>query len=104
MHASEGKKRAYHDYEEAKVNFLPTYKRGRMLNQYQDKKNQAPSYTDRILVRNNTNQDHEVKRYDVLDDVYGSDHRPVVLDFKIRVVNEQFLNEVSLIDTKMAKS
>ena len=57
----------YSGYEEGTIKFLPTYKRGRQINQYVDRKNQAPSYTDRILFKNNTSHETELKKYDVLD-------------------------------------
>ncbi len=44
----------YPGYEEADINFLPSYKRNRFDNDYFNKKNQAPSYTDRIIMKNNT--------------------------------------------------
>jgi hypothetical protein len=36
------------------MNWMPTYKLSVTENTYVDKKDQAPSYTDRILFRNNT--------------------------------------------------
>lgn len=41
-------------YQEFDIDFMPSYKRNRTDNGYFNKKNQAPSYTDRILIRNNT--------------------------------------------------
>ena len=85
MTASNHQPQNYPGYEEPPITFLPTYKRGRQNNTYVNKKNQAPSYTDRILVRNNTSHETEMKKYDVLDTVFGSDHRPVVLELVINL-------------------
>jgi len=69
----------YPGYHEEPILWLPTYKLGSNENIYLDKKDQCPSYTDRILLRNNTNQKVQLK-YDCLVNCYGSDHRPVTLD------------------------
>jgi hypothetical protein len=41
----------YLDYHEYDIQFMPTYKRNKFEGCYFNKKNQAPSYTDRILLR-----------------------------------------------------
>ena len=44
----------YPGYIESPINFKPSYKRSKTdQTSYFNKKNQAPSYTDRILVKNN---------------------------------------------------
>ncbi len=70
----------YPDYHEYDINFKPTYKRNKFEPGYFNKKNQAPSYTDRILFKNNTSNQVLLNSYNSLDHVYGSDHRPVQLD------------------------
>lgn len=67
----------YPDYHEYDINFKPTYKRNKYEPGYFNKKNQAPSYTDRILLKNNTSNEIKLNSYNSLDHVYGSDHRPV---------------------------
>ena len=47
------------------------------IDQYIDKKNQAPSYTDRVLYKNNSSLMTEQTAYKCLHHVIGSDHRPV---------------------------
>ena len=42
-------------YEEKQITFMPTYKRMYNQNDYVNKNNQCMSYTDRILVKNNSN-------------------------------------------------
>jgi len=67
----------YPDYHEYDILFQPTYKRNKFEPGYFNKKNQAPSYTDRILFKNNTSQSVVLNGYNSLDHVLGSDHRPV---------------------------
>jgi len=43
----------YPDYQEQEIAFYPTYKRSKVDDTYFNKKNQAPSYTDRVLMRCN---------------------------------------------------
>jgi len=44
----------YPEYEEFDINFKPTYKGNKFDDGFFNKKDQAPSYTDRILFKNNT--------------------------------------------------
>ena len=64
---------------------MPTYKRNKHEDGYMNKKNQAPSYTDRIIFKNNTECEAEVNNYNSLESVYGSDHRPVIMDLTLQV-------------------
>ena len=73
----------YPDYHEYDIKFKPTYKRSKVDESYFNKKNQAPSYTDRVLFRNNTPSTAaqiNLNTYNSLENVLGSDHRPVQLD------------------------
>lgn len=57
---------------------MPTYKRKENENNvYVNKKEQCPSYTDRILYKNNSNCETIFHDYSCIDDQFGSDHRPV---------------------------
>ena len=57
--------------------FMPTYKREKNSNGYVNKKEQCPSYTDRILVKNNSNCKMTISEYGCHENYWGSDHRPV---------------------------
>jgi hypothetical protein len=46
----------YPGYQEDPITWLPTYKLAHTTNTYVDKKDQCPSFTDRILFRSNTSQ------------------------------------------------
>lgn len=81
----------YPDYQEFEIGFPPTYKRNKHEPGYFNKKNQAPSYTDRVLFRNNTCQRVHLREYTSLDQVYGSDHRPVYLDLEFHQRPLQYL-------------
>jgi hypothetical protein len=54
LHLAMATQGRYPAYVEFPITFKPTYKRSKVdHSQYHNKKNQAPSYTDRILYRNN---------------------------------------------------
>ena len=74
----------YPGYVEPLVEFLPTYKMEFNKAVYKEKKNQAPSYTDRILFKNNSNFKFCDDYYRCLHNVYGSDHRPVIRGITIK--------------------
>jgi len=58
--------------------FMPTYKQDSKTGVYIDKKDQCPSYTDRILFRNNSALKVIMNsEYRPLHHVKGSDHQPV---------------------------
>ena len=73
----------YHGYTEQPKNWLPTYKLSRTEpHVYVNKKEQAPSYCDRILMKNNTKDSVKCTEYQAYHDVFGSDHRPVTLSIE----------------------
>lgn len=66
---------------------------------YIDKKDQAPSYTDRVLYKNNSSLTVEETYYKCLHNVYGSDHRPVQLSVTIKDFRQpDFANVQKLLD------
>jgi len=72
-------------YDEMEIKFMPTYKtKLDKAGEYWGKENHAPSFTDRILVKNNSSQDIEFLKYISRDEILGSDHRPVNLVFKVQ--------------------
>ena len=88
----------YPGYKEPAINFLPSYKMDKKKPIYVDKKDQAPSYCDRIIYKNNSELKIEEEKYDCLHQVTGSDHRPVILSLKIRNFDEpQFCSLGSLL-------
>ena len=93
----------YPDYIEYDINFKPTYKREKFeKDKYFNKKNQAPSYTDRVLFKNNTATPVTRNAYRSLEEVLGSDHRPVMLDININLKPLQYLNVPSLLNPMFA--
>lgn len=44
---------------------------------YKNKNSQAPSYCDRIMIKNNTKNDFKSNFYMSNENLLGSDHRPV---------------------------
>ena len=66
----------YPHYYEMPIKFKPTYKRDFQSNIFWVfKKDQCPSYCDRILVKQNCKQSQiKYQSYQCLDEVFGSDH------------------------------
>ena len=54
LHRSMNDSKKYTNYHEYDITFVPTYKKNKFEDGYFNKKNQAPSYTDRVLLKNNT--------------------------------------------------
>lgn len=78
---------------------MPTYKRNKADSGYFNKKNQAPSYTDRIMFKNNTStQKIQVLAYNSEENIFGSDHRPVILDVQIGTLLKQYVDRQLLMD------
>ena len=69
----------YPGYVEQPITFLPSYKMSATEEVYIDKKDQAPSYCDRVLFKSNQPSEWTADFYRCLHDFHGSDHRPVQL-------------------------
>ena len=72
----------YPGYTEEPIRFTPTYKCEFQENnlKFINKKDQCPSFTDRILFKQNDFTSSVAHtRYDSILDILGSDHRPVYL-------------------------
>jgi Endonuclease/Exonuclease/phosphatase family 2 len=70
--------RVFCGFEEGALAFTPSYRWMRTIQEISNKRNQSPSWTDRVLVRSFPHlEDLHLERYTSIDDVYGSDHRPV---------------------------
>jgi len=73
-----------YNFNEASINFKPTYKLKE--NKYKiDSENHVPSYTDRVFYLSNDDRIKHFKviKYDSLDFINFSDHKPVMFNFKI---------------------
>jgi len=64
-------------FQEEKLCFKPTYRRNREDTGYSNKKNQAPSWTDRIFVKARPSRPVEIQEYNSVEMFFLSDHRPV---------------------------
>lgn len=64
------------DFQEAEINFWPTYRRIKGTDEYSNKKNQSPSWCDRVLIKTERNID--ILFYDSIQEVNLSDHLPVI--------------------------
>ena len=88
----------YPGYAEGDIRFLPTYKRSKVDSGFFNKKNQSPSYTDRVIYKNNTPIPIITNNYTSLEEVYGSDHRPVIFDFEMQLKPVRYMNLEKIIN------
>jgi hypothetical protein len=87
-------------YHEEPITFMPTYKRDSNSNGvYINKKEQCPSFTDRVLFKqNDKNGSVRFNEYMCRDQIFGSDHRPVFLDLDLKVAQEVLLEPQLLLN------
>lgn len=80
-------------YHEEPIDFMPTYKRDAISNDvYINKKEQCPSFTDRILFKaNDKTVGVEYNKYQCRDEIFGSDHRPVYLDLNLKLTQDTLI-------------
>lgn len=72
-------------FSEGEIHFKPTYRVIRDTHEWSNKKNQTPSWTDRILYK--AFRPIEVCKYDSIVDALGSDHRPVFGSYVTQAVS-----------------
>ena len=77
LNMERSKNRVFCDFQEAEINFPPTYKFERGINEYESKQGRIPSWCDRVLYSHWPNLKVDVKEYDYTPKVQSSDHRPV---------------------------
>ena len=88
-------------YVEEPIAFMPTYKRRDDCNDFKNKNEQCPSYTDRILFKNNTNCHTQTYEYGCHEDYWGSDHRPVFVRMQIKTKPCSYINPVTLLNPQL---
>lgn len=59
--------KVFYNFQEPEIKFYPTYRRIKGTDEYSNKKNQSPSWCDRILVK--TNRNLEIHYYDALESI-----------------------------------
>ncbi|XP_030063484.1 phosphatidylinositol polyphosphate 5-phosphatase type IV isoform X2 [Microcaecilia unicolor] len=73
-------------FQEAAINFLPTYKFDVRCDTYDStSKQRTPSYTDRILYKSRQKDDIQAVKYTSCSVLKTSDHRPVFGVFQVKV-------------------
>lgn len=72
-------------FYEPEINFKPTYRRIRQEPAYSNKKNQSPSWTDRILSKAKPGRRLDVMEYNSSEVFFCSDHRPVYSIIKVDI-------------------
>ena len=81
-------------FQEFRKNFKPTYRCSRTSQEWSNKREQTPSWTDRILFK--AHQDVRVEFYEAVSECYGSDHRPVIAGFDTEYKVWFVLKELSM--------
>ena len=80
--------------------FKPTYKMKANKNgEYENVKDECPSYTDRILLKKNASDEITGGDYRSLTTIRGSNHVPVALNFAIKdffAVNTAYLDQITM--------
>ena len=82
---------------------MPTYKCFPTENgKYINKKEQCPSYTDRILFKKNDScTEAAINKYSSIPEVFGSDHRPVMKDITFSIALDNLCDPEPLMDPKV---
>ena len=75
--------RSFVNFQEGQLNFPPTYRYIRLKNEWSNKRNQTPSWTDRILYR--SFREVCLLNYEAALNCMASDHRPVSAEFSVEV-------------------
>jgi hypothetical protein len=84
----------FQTFQEGKISFQPTYRRDRLTSSYSNKKGQSPSWTDRIFHRSASGEGIQLLSYRSHEEVFGSDHRMVQADYRVKVEMPFVLQEL----------
>jgi len=76
--------RVFSRFQEGEINFKPTYRMIKGKDEYSNKRNQNPSYCDRILWNTLHDEDIELIQYKGIHELMHSDHRPVSAMFRVK--------------------
>lgn len=80
----------FYNFQEPEINFFPTYRRIKGTAEYSNKKNQSPSWCDRIMVK--TNRDLDMNYYDSINAVK---HRYIFI-YYLAIIYLSLLNSLSI--------
>jgi len=89
---------AFANFEEMPISFIPTYRLLRSTPVWSRKKDQCPSWCDRILWAQQPTCKLNPISYDSMPEVYGSDHRPVLAEFDVEVQAPFFAGNITNAD------
>lgn len=83
LNAEMQKMNVFVGFKEGPLEFAPTYRWDRATNEISNKREQTPSWTDRILWKSLAASELVFKNYKSAPDAVGSDHRPVFATFEV---------------------
>jgi len=83
LRRQKGLRRVFDGFEEGTLDFPPTYRWQREVDEFSNKRAQAPSYTDRIMHKSAPGVAWCIDRetYTSAHDLFGSDHRAVGAEY-----------------------
>jgi len=94
----------YPGYAEMPITFIPSYKMSTNEESYVNKKDQAPSYCDRCLFKNNLLMEYTSDFYRCIHNCHGSDHRPVQLGITLKNFGQpRFQDLARLVNTDVPR-
>ena len=88
------------NFLESEINFWPTYRRLKGTDKYSNKKDQSPSWCDRILVKSDRFID--IIYYDSIQEVNLSDHLPVLSRMNIYLTVPTIEDVSKLLESKVS--
>jgi hypothetical protein len=88
LHKQMALQKCFNGFEEPPIHFPPTYRMIKGAHEYSNKKNQNPSYCDRVLWKSNRHGPATVlpTGYAGVFELNNSDHRAVAAQFKLRLI------------------
>lgn len=97
--------KVFSGFSEGPLTFRPTYRRLRMTNEdFSNKKDQSPSWTDRIMFKVHPGQKLDLESFNSHEDCFGSDHRPVSAIFNANYEMPYLTKTLLFAENQISKS
>lgn len=89
------------EFHEGLITFAPTYRWEKTANIFSNKREQAPSYTDRVLWHSLQSSQLTQDSYGAAPETFGSDHRPVFATFTMLPRSFKWGNYTEIGDSRL---